>query len=167
MSHIETVDRVEDVRILRILRIAGPDWNRFTAYLPYTRSFERERFDNNTGYDRGDVLDETLLAVIKQAYPRTDLYRNKLLLFKGDLENELQAIRGGVDKPSTIRLHPLFSYTDIRELLGRTFPVRETELTLRVHLAPGHEKLEHIYSDFICSLHPDQLVGLWKTFQAV
>lgn len=159
-----------EVKILRIIRINGPEWNRFTAYLPYLRAFDRDRFDREKGYDKGDSLDTELLSSIQQMHPGATLYRNSLILFTGQLEDELKRIQGGVDKSANIRFTPQVVYNssdDIYKLAGKTFPVREIVLRMRVLLSHDDERLSSIYSDFICPLPHELLVKLWSTIQAV
>lgn len=160
----------DKVKVLKIIRIHGPDWNRFTAYLPYLRTFDRDKFDREKGYDKGDTLDTELLFVVQQMHQGATLHRNSLILFTGQLEDELRRIRGGVDKPANVRFTPQVAYSnsdDIYKLAGKSFPIREIELRMRVLLSSDNERLSSVYSDFICPLPSEQLINLWEAVQAV
>jgi hypothetical protein len=158
---------INEVKFLRIIKIMGPDYNPFVAYLPYTRTFSRDRFNSANGDIEADILDKELLSAIQQSYPRTEGYRYRLMVFEGQLEDELYRIRGGANKASTIRFSPQIDYDNIEELAGKSFPAREIELNLRVNLFDDDKKLKHIYTDFICDLPHERLIGLWETIQAV
>lgn len=166
MTHIELLPEVE-YRILKVIRVEGSDWNPFTAYLPYTRAFDPAKYDRDKGYDKGDELDAALLSVVQELYPRSILRYNQTILFKGELERGLNAIRGGVTKPVAVTFLPLIPYDELRYYAGKSLPSGQLDLTLRIHLGPKNERLEYIYSDFICYLPPGQLEKFLPTIRAV
>ncbi|MFT3823923.1 MAG: hypothetical protein QM731_08380 [Chitinophagaceae bacterium] len=153
----------EEFKVLKIIRIDGPEWNWFTGHLPYLRTFDPKTYDSM----KGDLLDERILSTIQQNYPQATLRYNNDILFKGELEDNLKWIEGGTRKDITIQFFPLIPYDIIAEFVGRDFFAYPFNFQLRLNLGSQNQKLEWIHDFFLCNLPHDKITELVKTIQPI
>jgi len=157
---------VEEFKFLKVLQIEGPDYHRFTAYLPYIRTFDEKKYVPQHAA-KDDLLDEQILATIQSVYPDTRLRYSRSIFFEGELEETLKAIAGGTIKPCTIQFNPHITYEVIARSGRTTFSAYPFSFQLRVHLSPEHPRLEAINDYFLCQLPLEQLDGLAKTIKPI
>jgi hypothetical protein len=155
---------IEEIKILKVIRVIGPDWNNFTGHLPYTRTLSKT-YD----YKAGDLLDQNLLESIKKTYPNSLLVENRIILIEGELEERLRYIRGGSEKTFTINFFPYVDlpYERMHELLGKTMTSYLVDLKLRLDISEQNPKYQHIYDAELCYIDYRQIDDLVKTIQTV
>ena len=153
---------VDKMKVLKILRIVGPDWNWFTGYLPYLRTLS-PTYD----YKSGDLLDENLIEAIRKTYPASSLVENRLILFEGELEERLNAIRLGSQKKFTINFFPYidYPYERMNELVGKEFKAYLFDFSLRLNISDQNEKYKYIYNSDLCYIDFREIDELVKTIQ--
>ena len=156
--------QVEEIKILKIIRVIGPNWNRFIGHLPYTRTLS-----NTYDYKKGDLLDESLLESIKKTYPDSVLVENRIIFIEGELEERLRCIRGGSQKKITVNFFPYVDlpYERMHEILGKQMKSYLVDLTLRLDLSEQNEKFQYIYDSELCYINYLLIDELIKTIQAV
>lgn len=153
---------VSEFKVLKIIEIHGKSWNRFFGFLPYLRSFNKDLYDKETLTSTNDELDERILAIIQADYPEATI-STKNIFFKGELEERLQLMAGGTTLPVTIQLFPLIPFIEANQFQGRTFSAYPLQLSLRLHLPPNSEKLNHIRDYYLCNLPYDRIDRLAET----
>jgi hypothetical protein len=155
---------MEEIKILKVIRVIGPNWNQFTGHLPYTRTLSKT-YD----YKNGDLLDANLLESIQKTYPNSTLVENRIILIEGELEERLKYIRGGSQKKFTINFFPYVDlpYERIHEMLGQEITSYLVDLTLRLNISEQNEKFQYIYESELCYIDFRQINDLVKTIQSV
>lgn len=133
---------IEDFRVLKIIKIQGPEWNNFTGYIYYKRLLSK-KYQSSTP----DYIDDLIINSIKELYPGSTLVVNKDILFKGELEDILKGYTGGTSIDFTIRFTPQIPYEKVFSLVGRKFHEYIPKFKLNLFLNEGNEKIHHI-SDF-------------------
>ena len=151
---------IDEMRVLKIIRVVGPDWNYFTGYLPYLRTLRKEYDINN-----GDYLDEHFIKTVKAAYPSSSLVESALLLFEGELEDRLNAIRGACTKDYSINFFPYINcpYEKLYELQSRIFTNYPTKFSLRLHIENNSDKIKHIHEYELCYIDYTKIDDIIKT----
>jgi hypothetical protein len=152
---------LNDLRVLKVIKVLGPDWNRFTGYLHYKRYLTKEYNSETT-----DILDELILAAIKDLFPDSRLWLNKNILFKGEYEDILERVKGGSSIELTIRFIPQIPYDKIHELYGKDLSEYYERFKLNLMLGADSEKIQDIHK-FAISYIPfekiDEFSRLIKT----
>jgi hypothetical protein len=126
-------------RVLRVIRVDGPEWNRFTGFI----SYQRELTHN---YQSGtpDYVDELIFETIKHIYPDAFLYVNKNILFDGEFDDILKSFQGGTSIDFTIRFSPSIPYELVTNLVGQEFFEYYPKFKFNLFLNPDSEKIQHI-----------------------
>lgn len=155
---------VEEMKVFKVIRVVGPEWNWFTGYLPYTRTLSKS-YD----YKNGDLLDENLIAAIKKTYPNSSLVESRLIFLEGELEDRLKAIRGGSQKKFTVNFFPYIDYPYERmfELMGKEFTSYLFDFILRLDISEKNEKFNYIYDSDLCYIDFKIIDELVKTIQPI
>lgn len=153
----------EEFKVLKVIRIDGPEWNWFSGYLPYLRTFNPKTYDSK----RGDLLDEKILSAIQENFPQAKVHYSNEILFKEELEDNLKRIEGGTRKDITFQFFPLIPYDNIAEFVGREFFAYPFIFQLRINLGTSNQKLERIHEFFLCNLPYDKITQLVKTIRPV
>lgn len=153
----------EEFKVLKIIRIDGPEWNWFSGQLPYLRTFNPKMYDSK----KGDLLDEKILLAIQQNYPHATLRLSNDILFKGELEDNLKGIEGSTRKDITIQFSPLIPYDNIAEFVDRELFAYPFNFQLRLNIGSSIQKLEWIHDFFLCNLPYNKITELVKTIQPV
>lgn len=153
----------EEFKVLKIIRIDGPDWNRFTAHLPYIRTFNPEKYNSK----KGDLLDEKILSSIKEIYPTSLLRYNIDILFKGELEDNLRYIERPTKKDIIIQFFPHIDYDQIRELEGREFSFYPLTFSLRIDISMDKENIQLINDFYRCDIPHAEINELVKTIRVI
>lgn len=155
---------IKEIKIFKVIRIVGPEWNQFIGYLPYTRTISKSYDHKN-----GDLVDESLITTIKKAYSNSSLVENRLILFDGELEDRLKAIRGVSQKKITINFFPYinYPYERICELMDRNFTSYLFDFTLRLDISEKSDKFNYIYDFDLCYIDYDKIDHLMETIQPI
>lgn len=153
----------QDVKVLKVIQIEGPDWNRFSGYVAYTREFNPKVYDNIAG----DILDERILSTICHYYPNSSLKYNIEIFFKGQLEDNLRMLEGGTRKKITIQLTPDIPYELMSSLVNQTFHAYPLEFEMKLLFGAKSEKLEHINEFYLCSIPYEILDEKAKTIKPI
>lgn len=154
---------VDELKVLKVIQIEGPEWNRFTGYLPYTRIFNPKVYDNKAG----DILDEKILSVIQHYFPKSFLRYNIEILFKEQLEDNLKTLEGGSRKKVTIQFSPDIPYELLSKFSNRSFYAYPGEFEIRLLFNERSEKMEYINEFYLCSLPFDILDEIVKTVKPI
>jgi hypothetical protein len=152
---------IEEISILKIIRVEGPEWNKFVGYLPYKRTFY-------PGYDQvnGDIVDEKLLNAIKGYFPNS-ISQYKLVLFKGELIEYLKTIRGNSSAKFTLKIWPEIPYEIVHTKAGQTFHIYGIDLKFRVLFKPNKSSKGDLDQFFSIELPFEELDEIAKTITAV
>jgi len=89
--------------VLKVIQIVGPEWNLFKGYLPYLRTYDSKKYNSYNG----DFLDEIILNSLQQTLPQTKTVSTYEILFKGQLEEIMNIIKGVSLKDISIEFFPL------------------------------------------------------------
>lgn len=149
----------EEFRILKVIQIVGPEWNRFTGYLPYLRTFNPQKYN----HDKGDILDEKILEAMQHYFPKSFLRYNIQVLFKGQLDDNLKTLEGGSRKEITLQFSPDIPYDLLPKFANITFYAYPWEFQIRLLFGESNERKELINGFYLCSLPYDQLDDIVKT----
>ena len=141
-THMETLIQFLDIdkfKVLRVVRVDGPDWNPFTGYVHYKRQFTKE-YNSKTF----DLLDNLIFDGIKQMYKNSVRYIDKDILFKGEYEDYLKIIKGGKSTKLTLRLTPQIPHDRIWDLVDKELKEYHLPLQFEILLLGNDIRLNHI-----------------------
>jgi len=142
----------EKFRVLKVIRVDGPEWNKFTGFISYKR-FLTPEYQSLTP----DYVDDLIFETIKNIYPNPYLYVNKDILFEGEYEDILKSYQGGTSIDFTIRFSPTIPYEMAAKLVGQEFFEYFPKFKFNLFLNPGNEKIKLII-DFVITYIPfDQI----------
>lgn len=150
---------MNEFSVLKVIQIEVPDWNWFTGYLPYLRTFNTKIYDSK----KGDFLDEKILETDKQNLPKSFLRFSEEILFKGQLEDRLRTLEGGSRKNVTIQFFPLIPHEQVSTMLGRQFSVYPVRFDMRLLFKEGSEKKHNLLDFFLCNLSFDKIDDIVQT----
>lgn len=162
MTEIEFLSP-EEFKVLKVIQIVGPDWNKFTGYLPYLRTFNTKVYDHKNG----DIVDNKILEVLQNYFPKSFLRYNIEVLFKGQLENNLKTLEGGSRKKITLQFTPDVSYDLLPKLVGRTFHAYPWEFEIRLLFNENNERSNLINGFYLCSIPFDKVDDIVKTIKPI
>ncbi len=148
-----------DFKILKVIQIEGPEWNRFSGYLPYLRTFNPKQYDHK----KGDILDEKILEALQHYFPNSFLRYNLEIVFKGQLEDNLNNIEGGSRKEITLQFSPDIPYELVPQLVGKTLYAYPWKFEIRLLFSENNDRKNLINGFYICSLPYDKLDDIVKT----
>lgn len=154
---------MNEFSVLKVIQIEGPEWNWFTGYLPYLRTFNHKVYDSQ----KGDYLDEKILETVKQTLPKSFLRFSEEILFKGQLDDRLRTLEGGSRKNVTIQFFPLIPYEQAPTILGRQFAAYPIGFDMRLLFKEGSEKKHNILDFFLCNLPFDKIDDIVKTIKPI
>lgn len=154
---------MEEFQVLKVIKIEGPEWNRFSGYLPYTRIFNPKKYDDK----KGDILDEKILSSVQHYFPNSYLRYNIEILFKGQLDDNLQILEGGSRKKITIQFTPDVPYDRLPALASRTYYAYPREFEMRLLFGEKSEKMEFLNGFYLCSLPFDIIDDIVKTVKPI
>ncbi len=154
---------VDELKVLKVLQIVGPDWNKFTGYLPYLRTFNPKIYDHKNG----DLLDQKILETMQHYFPNSRLRYNIEILFKGQLEDNLRTLEGGSRKKITLQFSPDIPYEMLGKLAGQSFYAYPWEFEIRLLFNDSKERSELINGFYLCSLPFDNLDEIVKTIKPI
>jgi hypothetical protein len=152
-----------EFKVLKIIRIDGPDWNWFTGHLPYIRKFDPKVYKSK----EGDLLDKQILSAIQDIYPSSLLRYNNDILFTNELEDNLKAIEGGTRKEIIIQFFPLLPYENLDRFIGRQLYAYPISFHLRLNFARQNDKVNLINDFFRCEIPFDKIENLVGTISAI
>lgn len=155
---------IEQIKALKLLKVIGPEWNRFTGFLPYLRDLTV-----HYNYKQGDDLDAVILESLKKDYPDSYLASNELMLYEGQLDQCLSTIRGGSRKNLEITFMPsidIESLSDITKIMTKTFTSYAIQLSLRLNMSEQNDKFANIYENMVCYLDTEQIDKLIDTLKS-
>ena len=127
--------KVDELRVLRVIRIEGPDWNHFTGYIHYKRILTPEYSAATI-----DLLDELIFNALKNLYSNSSRYYNVNIFFKGEYEDYLKTIRGATTLEFTIRLSPEIRVANVWKLTGQRFTEYLPKFKCELYLDPDSDK---------------------------
>ncbi|HMV08131.1 MAG TPA: hypothetical protein PK325_01110 [Cyclobacteriaceae bacterium] len=130
---------LDRLRVLRVIRIDGPDWNSFTGYIHYRRHFTKD-YNCKTL----DLLDDLIFEGVKQMYKSSTRYIDKDILFKGEYEDYLRIIQGGKMIELTLKLTPQIPHDKIWDLVGREFTEYHLTFPFNLQLLGEDKRLNHV-----------------------
>lgn len=162
MTTIEILP-VDELKVLKVIQIVGPDWNKFTGYLPYIRTFDPIIYDHKNS----DLLDQKILEVIQLYFPDSRLQYNIEILFKGQLEDNLRTLEGGSRKKIILQFSPNIPYEMFGKLKGQSFYAYPWEFEIRLLFNDSKERSELINGFYLCSLPFDKLDEIVKTIKPI
>lgn len=153
------------IKFYNVITIVGEDWNRFTANLPYFRTFSRERYINSRV--QPDEIDNAILEKIQETYPKS-YWRSELLLFENQLDDRLRIIEGfGTRLNFRIELIPnLPDPETYMKQMGEYYGYFY-DFNLRVLLPKGDERMSHISPFVLCQLDREIIERHKDTIQPV
>lgn len=150
---------INDRKYLRIIQIEGPEWNKFTGYLPYSR-------DISVG--ENDFLDDELLNSLKTLFPNSFLRSNSILFYENQLQQNLNTIIGGTDKNIEIQFSPKLDFNNITPAIAsRTFYAYPRNFNIRLLLNKGDQRIENINTFTLCMIEHKKLDDIIKTIKAI
>jgi len=153
---------INDFRVLKIIRIEGPEWNNFTGYFYYKRFFTKD-YNSETN----DLLDNLILKSIKELNPKSTLCVNKDVLFKGEFEDILKGYTGGTSIDLTIRFTPHIPFDRIYEIAGKELYEYFPKFKLNLFLSENNEKLKHINNFAISYVPFDEIDNFGKLLKTI
>jgi len=154
---------VEEFKVLKVIKVVGNEWNKFSGYLPYIRKFDSINYDSKIG----DETDEKILTILRNSFPNSNLWINEEILFKGQLDNLLKSIEGGSRKLITIQFAPLISFNEAPGLAGQTFHAYPFGFDLRLQMGEDKEKMDLINDYFICNVPYKKIDEIIKTIKPI
>lgn len=149
----------KDFKILKVIEIIGPNWNRFNGYLSYLRNFDKEN------YESGDILDEKILSTIKQTMPLSYLRLNEKILFKDQLEEIQSRINMPKKMNLTIQLFPLIPNENIFEFAGKEFNAYPYNFNINIIHHEKNDYMSLIHNYLICNIPHDIIDDISKTIK--
>lgn len=161
MNHeIELLPK-EEIKILKVFQIRGPEWHPFIGYFSYLRDFNPPEYN----YVEGDILDKSILNTLQSIYPQTKLYLNYQVFFKGHMEYYLKFFRQGILKKIKIQFEPIIPYDQLHSFLGKN--LRTHLLSFNLYIVMGYKKDEEklINDYFLCRIPHDMLDNIIKTIK--
>ncbi len=154
MKTLKAFTNPNDVKFLNVITVRGNEWNRFTAFLPYKRDFDRGRYQVN-GSCMLDQFDQELMYAIEEVYPDST-FHSETLLFEGQEEERIKALKGGVDLDFQVTLFPIFpNIEDYLKNPKKEYIAVTKDFKLLVHLGPTSERLGLISPYVVCNLEPE------------
>jgi len=129
----------KELRVLKVIRVEGPTWNRFIGYISYKRFLTKEY-----NSDTSDYLDDLILNAITNIYENTSLIFNKNIIFKGQYKDIMKGFSGNQNTNFTIRFTPDFSTQDIWKLVGKEFFEYKPKFKFNLSIAPQSNNLQFI-----------------------
>jgi len=153
----------KEFKVLKVIQIEGHEWNWFTGYLPYLRTFNPKKYNSI----KGDVIDEKLFSVIQQAFPKSFLRYNVNILFKNQLKEFIENIEGGSRKNITVQFFPLIPYQNVHTLVGKEFTAYALNFGLRLLFNKSEMKKHHINDFFLCDIPYNIIDEKIKTIQTI
>lgn len=159
---IEFLDPTE-FKVLKVIQIEGPKHNWFTGHLAYLRDFTGA---DGYNHQTNDLLDQKILDVVKQSLPDSFLRYSIDILFKGELEDNLNGIRGGSEKGITIQFNPLLPFESDSQFVRKQFYAYRINFNIRL-LFTEKEKQQYINDYLMCYLPHNELENYIKTIKAV
>ena len=139
-------------RVLKVIRVDGPEWNRFTGFIAYIRRFTRDYQS-----EKKDYVDDLIFETIRQIYPTAYLYINKDILFEGEKEDLLKYYQGGTLIDFTIRFSPSIPFELVESLAGKEFFEYHPKFEFHLYLNPDDTKIQHINNFAIAYIPFDKL----------
>ena len=150
-------------RVLRIVKIIGPEWNYFTGYLPYLRKLITGRYDQNSE----DVLDKSILNVLQANYPGSRIWLVEPIYFENFAESVVNNFRGGSAISFVLQFYPLIPFERRWEFENKTFSAYPISFQLRLQLIKGDSKIDYINNYLLCSLPVEDTDELVKTIEVI
>ena len=154
---------IEKFKILKAIRVVGNEWNKFTGYIPYLRTFNPKNYD----FEKGDELDEKIISIFKSNFSKVDLWINEQIVFEDQLETMLRTIEGGSKKNMTFQFSPLLPYHEASKFVGKTFNAYPIQFKMRLLTGQENKRINQINDYFICQLNYKKLDEFVETIKSV
>lgn len=161
-KELKILDR-SDWRILKVIRVVGPEWNPFTANFAYKRTFT-----NFKNWKDADALDNAILEAVKKAYPNSYLAYNDLQFYNSQFENT-NWLRFAAPKPITIIFRPDIELTEdnLYDILDKTLKEYHVTFEWQVGYFQDDKRYNAIYPIEVVKLDETQLNRFIKTIEPV
>jgi hypothetical protein len=149
---------LNEFKLLKVIQVVGPEWNLFKGYLPYIRSYDPNNFE-------GDLLDEKILESLQQTLPQTKIVNTYKILFKGQLEEIKNTLKGACTKEICIELFPFIPFEIASQFEGKTFTGYSLNLSIMLHWARNSDAQNNIQDVYICTIDHDKIDNFIKTIR--
>lgn len=130
-----------EFKVLKVIQFEGPEWDYFLGLIPYLRTYDPKNYDHL----KGDELDEKILSLIQERFPKSRFCRSEVIVFKEQLERAKKTMKSEHQKSLIFQFFGVPSYDEVIKLENEKDNVKvkgiDLDLKINFHYIKNPESL--------------------------